>query len=255
MRIITRQISSVLTNLTVIATLSSLTGCPDPEGRYQAFTERKLPFENNDTGGTEGGMEGGMSSEVMRIPNIQSGRFIFGLASNISFEKPMSFIADVVFEFNEDRTEGKLISMMLDPRVCAETDPQQPSAGEGIQYQPTEPPIINEQGSFSADFGEQNVPPSANCISGSFINAVIKLKGSIVSEDAMCGKVSGNLILPFEWDLKNSTFGARRLEGDSIAGVPLPKSCDDVMMMLPTGGTMAGSMAGTEAGTEAGANP
>ena len=237
----------------------ALTGCPDPQGEYDAFAERKKPFEielpePGAEAGAEAGVEGGTGVMIEQLPAIESGRFVFGLAPNLDPNKPMAFIADIVFEINEDRSEGKIISMALDPRVCVtDENMDQLSAGEGILYAPSEPPVIDAQGNFVADFGTQNVPGAANCISGSFIEAILKLKGSVVSEDAICGKVSGELILPFAYPLTGSTFAAKRLEGDSIVGVDVPGSCEDVLPMMPQGGAEAGMTAGAEAGTSAGA--
>jgi|GEM_PF-1764049 len=232
----------------------ALTGCPDPQGEYDAFVERKKPFEVElPAGGGEAGGEAGTDVMIEQLPAIESGRFVFGLAPNLDPTKPMAFIADIVFELSEDRSEGKVISMTLDPRTCVTAeDMNQLSAGEGILYAPSEPPVIDSQGNFVADFGTQNVPGAANCISGSFIEAILKLKGRVVSEDAICGKVSGELILPFAYPLTGSTFAAKRLEGDSIVGVDVPGSCDDVLPMMPQGGAEAGAEAGTEAGAEAG---
>jgi hypothetical protein len=245
----------------------TLTGCPDPEGHYEAFVERRAPFVQPEVAGVEGGtagVEAGVTAgieagveagtEAPMIPRIESGRFWLGLAPILDLSKPMAFIAEVSFEVSEDGAMGQLISMSLDPRVCATSDPAQPSAGEGIEYQPSPATTINPDGSFVAELGQQSVPGAANCISGSFIDAVITLRGQVISPDAFCGRVTGDLILPFEYTLNGSTFAAYRLnDGDDITTLAVPKSCDDVMMAPPLeGGAEAGAEAGVTAGAEAG---
>ncbi|MAD60520.1 MAG: hypothetical protein CMH49_03260, partial [Myxococcales bacterium] len=61
----------------------SLTGCPDPEGQYEAFNTRRdntLAARAESTGGDMmgGEMMAGEMEELGPIPQITSGSFLFG---------------------------------------------------------------------------------------------------------------------------------------------------------------------------------
>ena len=91
----------------------SLTGCPDPEGQYEAFNTRRddtLAARAENAGdemmGGEimaGEMMAGEMEELGPIPQITSGSFLFGLAPNLNVDKPMTFVADVEIEHLVDR--------------------------------------------------------------------------------------------------------------------------------------------------------
>ena len=219
----------------------SLSACPDPAGEYEAFNDRREATLEargaNNAGEMMGGMEagemmGGME-ELQPIPQITNGTFLFGLAPNLNVEKPMTFVAEVQIEVNADGSAGQIISMNLDPRTC---DDLNASAGEPVVFMPDEPIAIDERGLFSADFGRQIVAGTANCISGSLIEAAIQLDGRVFSETALCGEMNGELYRPYPADLgyseltmERSTFAAVRLQGDEdISTLEVPKNCEDL---------------------------
>lgn len=230
----------------------SFTACPDPEGQYEAFNARRddtLAARAEIMGGEvmSGEMMGGemLAGEVMAgeeeelgpIPQISSGTFLFGLAPNLNVNKPMTFVAEVEIEVNEDGSAGQVISMNLDPRTCEDLNA---SAGDPVVFTPEEAIPIAEGGYFSADFGRQIVAGTANCISGSLIEAEIQLDGRVFNENSLCGEMNGMLYRPYPADLgyseitmERSTFAAIKLEGnEDISALNIPKNCDDISVLF-----------------------
>jgi hypothetical protein len=210
-----------------------LTGCPDPKGKYDDFIERRSPVIEMPEGGAEGGAEGGGTSgseagsageEASMITAIESGRFWLGLAPILDPANPMAFITEIDFEIADDGSMGRVLSMSLDPMTCED---RSVSAEGVIDF--TEGVDLNADSSFVVDLGERTVPGPANCISGSNILATIVMHGAIVSNDTLCGTVTGELFQPFAFDLKGSTFAAIRLEeGMSTADLAIPSTCEEI---------------------------
>ena len=238
-----KKLSSTFSNVicTVFIALS-FSACPDPEGKYDAFNDRYTDRKNEILEAREMEMPGGMAGggemmggveEQLPIPQITSGSFLFGLAPNLNVDKPMVFVADVQIEVNEDGSAGQIISLNLDPRTCVDLNV---SAGEAVVFMPDSPSIIDAQSNFSADFGRQIVAGTANCISGSLIEAEIQLDGKVVSEDSLCGEMNGMLFRPYpadlgysEFTMERSTFAAIRLQGDEdLSTITVPKNCGDL---------------------------
>ena len=243
---------SFLQLLLALFFILSLTGCPDPEGQYEAFNTRRDDtlaaraenMENEMMGGEMmggemmgGEMMAGEMEELGPIPQITSGSFLFGLAPNLNVDKPMTFVADVEIEVNEDGSAGQVISMTLDPRTCEDLNA---SAGDPVLFTPEEATPITEGGYFSADFGLQMVAGTANCISGSLIEAEIQLDGRVFNESSLCGEMNGMLYRPYPADLgyseitmERSTFAAIKLEGgEDINTLEIPKNCDDITALF-----------------------
>ena len=179
-----------------------------------------------------GEMASGEMAEPVVIPAISSGTYLFGLAPNLNLERPMVFVADVEIEVDDDGSAGRIISLTLDPRTCEDLNE---SAGDAVIFRPDTPAEISSSNRFSADFGTQVVAGTANCISGSRIEATIKLDGRVSSEDTLCGELNGALSLPYEADLDGSSFAARRLDDSEAADLSMsevPKNCDDIEALL-----------------------
>ena len=249
------QFTSYLSTLQLLLALFlalSFTACPDPEGQYEAFNTRRddtLAARAENMGGemiageamggemTSGEMMAGETEELGPIPQITSGTFLFGLAPNLNVNKPMTFVAEVEIEINEDGSAGQVISMNLDPRTCEDLNA---SAGDSVVFTPEEATPITEGGYFSADFGRQTVAGTANCISGSLIEAEIQLDGQVFNESSLCGEMNGMLYRPYPADLgyseitmERSTFAAIKLEGnEDINALEIPKNCDDVSALF-----------------------
>ena len=226
----------------------SLTACPDPQGQYEAFNERRdetitARAEMNMAGEMMAGemmageMMAGEMEEPQPIPQISSGTFLFGLAPNLNVNKPMTFVAEVEIEVNADGSAGQIISMNLDPRTCEDLNV---SAGDPVVFSPDEATPIAADGYFSADFGRQIVAGTANCISGSLIEAEIQLDGRVFNETALCGEMNGMLYRPYPADLgyseitmERSTFAAIKLEGnEDLSTLEIPKNCDDISTLF-----------------------
>ena len=218
----------------------TLTGCPDPKGKYDDFIERRTVViesaeEMTGDGGSEGGAEergetssgteaGSAGEEVSMITEIESGRFWLGLAPILDPVNPMAFVTEINFEIAEDGSMGRILSMSLDPMTCED---RSVSAEGLIDF--TEGADFNMDGSFVVDLGERTVPGAANCISGSPILANIVMHGAITSSDTLCGTVTGELFQPFAFDLEGSTFAAIRLEeGMSTADLAIPSTCAEL---------------------------
>jgi hypothetical protein len=148
----------------------------------------------------------------------------------------MVFVAEVEIEIEADGSEGRIISMVLDPRTC---ENRNESAGDAVSFMPDTATVIESDNSYSADFGRQVVAGAANCISGSRIEAEILLEGRVSSEDTLCGEMNGMLFLPYESDLNGSTFGALRLsdaEVSDISMIEVLKDCASVEAYLQAQG-------------------
>jgi hypothetical protein len=175
------------------------------------------------TGGNIGGDQGG-TMEGPRLPEILSGTFYLALAPTLDPTKPMVFLSTIEISIAEDGQSGTITRMQLDPRTCED---RQVSAEGNVLFEGES--IINAEGEYTLDFGEQIVPGAANCISGSLIQATIKLQGRVLNEDQICGEVSGMLIQPFEYDLEGSTFAAYRVEeGVDLNTLDIKGSCGEL---------------------------
>jgi hypothetical protein len=181
-----------------------------------------------DEGGAEGatsGSEGGSGAEEASITTaIESGRFWLGLALILDPANPIAFVTEIEFEIAEDGSMGRVLSMYLDPMTCEDRS----ISAEGV-IDFTEGVELNSDSSFEVDLGERTIPGAANCISGSLILANIVMHGTIVSNNAICGTVTGELFHPFAFALEDSTFAAVRLEeGTSTRDLAIPSTCDEI---------------------------
>lgn len=268
----------------LISSLISLfnTGCPDPQNKFDNFTERRQTYLDEvnqmDAGGSQGGdmmemnqggssmggeemggsiggsiggsmggniggsiggimggniggnmggdMGGSMGGEIITpsLPAIGSGLFYLAFAPVLDPTKPMVFLGQLDISIAEDGQSGTISRMILDPLTCED---RQVSAEGDVIFDGGAP--IDSDGNFSIDFGEQNVPGIANCISGSLIQATIQLQGQILNENEMCGAVVGQLMQPFEYDLAGSTFAAYRVEeGVDLNTLEIKGSCEEL---------------------------
>lgn len=194
-------------SLLMFASALLLIGCPDPEERFDEFTDRTAD-QRQGGGGTGGGPAGG-------IADI-NGRFLLGIDTVIGPGKVLEFDTETILNF--PCTDNCLLSLNIQPVV-----PSRPArSGCGDRGTPHGPVItltdvpVNPDGSFVADFGTQNVDGCANPISGSDITARLVLAGQIVDGNLYCGTVSGSVSRPLSANLAGSTFAAIRVVGDQL---------------------------------------
>lgn len=224
-------------SLLMFATALLLAGCPDPEERFDEFTDRTKDQRQG------GGGTGGPSGNIADI----NGRFLMGIDTVIGPGKILEFDTETIINF--PCTDNCVLTLNVQPVVP--TNPAR--SGCDVRGTPVGPVItvenvpVNPDGSFVADFGQQNVPGCANPISGSDITANLVLAGQIVNADLYCGTVSGTVFRPLTAPLAGSSFAAIRVpEGD-----PLPAivgECPAQTGEGGSGGTGEGG-AGGEGGT------
>lgn len=233
-------------SLLLFATALVLAGCPDPEGRFDEFTDRTAG--DRGIGGSGGGMAGGVADV--------NGTFFLGIDTVINRGKILRFDTAVTINVNPDGTcpaEGCLMGWEVQP-VVPDPKPRSncpdPGTPVGDLIVLTDIPVGND-GSFIANFGQQTVDGCANPISGGNILANLILTGNILGPDAMCGKVSGTVSQPVTGRLDGSDFGMFRInEGEFPAPAP---NCAAVMAMGGgtggSGGTGGTGGSGGEAGS------
>ena len=154
-------------------------------------------------------------------PDI-AGRFLFGLQPNVT-TATLALRAEVQTSTNEQgelTIDGiTLVSLSCDDRDQDATDSAPIEMLEAA-------PVIG--GGFDGDFGRANVPGEGNCSTGTNIEADIRIRAEIVSEDIFCGAIDGQLYKPFESPLDGSTFGAIRLaEGQTPSEAELLNGCPE----------------------------
>lgn len=197
----------------VVMSVAILGGCPDPEGKLDAFLEetrdvRDLPPPKEDLGS--------MIEDV-------SGTFLMVVASSIAKDKPLQFLATQTFTPTAD---GGLLDLTLQPLSLdssSTTSPRlpvgDPIALEGIK--------VDAEGRYAVPEAEDEfitvmVTGMANPITGSDIVTELRYAGFIQSADFICGNITGAVLVPLDYDLMGSTFAAIRVEDTSPASLPVP---------------------------------
>ncbi len=231
------------TGLLTAAALSLVTlsasGCPDADGKLDAFLDdtkvlRDLPLPKEDLGG--------------QLEDI-SGTALMVVSSSISPMTPLQFIATQ--EFTPEGAGGRL-TLTLQPLsldLQSVDTPREP-VGDPVVISDI---IVNEDGSYAFPAGEGEfqtfmVTGAANPITGSDIVTELRYVGSIQSADFSCGIIQGNVIEPLQASLDGSTFSAIRIESTASADLPVPFTdfpvdCSETPMD-GTGGEMTGEMTG-----------
>ena len=192
------------TLFTVIIVISSLLvglGCTnDPKDNLIDYVER-----------TEAQRDTVLELEEGTVVDV-SGTFYFTISAVIAKALPLQFIATT--EFVETETGGTL-DITLQPLSLdiQQTETPREMVGDPIVLPTIE---VDDVGGFEVDLGTVFLVGAANPISGSDIEAELWLKGTIISEDLICGGVKGDIIKPIKapLDYGNSSFAAKRLADD-----------------------------------------
>ena len=230
--------SARLTLITLAVAAVSLSGCPDPDARYEEFvqnTHALRDIQEPDTGA-------GTLTDV-------SGTFLLGIAPSISPTSVLQFTTTVTWTPNDDPTTGGKLHFDLQPIQVAPGNATREPVGGIIKGDAD----VGPEGSFVMDLGAQEVVGLANPISGSDITATLKLLGKIRDSDTLCGTVEGDVTAPIQVGLTGSTFGMTRIESTTAADLPEPLSaCPAGGGDTDAGGTDGGAVdAGpTDVGTE-----
>jgi hypothetical protein len=192
------------TLFTVIIVISSLLiglGCTnDPKDNLIDYVER-----------TEAQRDTVLELEEGTVVDV-SGTFYFTISAVIAKALPLQFIATT--EFVETDTGGTL-DITLQPLSLdiQQTETPREMVGDPIVLPTIE---VDDVGGFEVDLGTVFLVGAANPISGSDIEAELWLKGTIISEDLICGGVKGDIVQPIKapLDYGNSSFAAKRLADD-----------------------------------------
>jgi hypothetical protein len=215
-----------------------LTGCPNPEDRWNEFIDAtKDERLDAGEGGTETGTGDGDSGDGDGdggLPDL-NGTFLFALETSLGPDLPLQFVTTI--ENMVVATDGtgatadftfrplSLEQMQtLTPRECLD----ETLTFEGVQF--------DAEGNFMIDMGLVMTSGEANPVTGSDIEATLTVLGHIVHDDAMCGELEGMLMSPLEFNLAGSTFGALRLEDDGCTPETLPTAFPYKCSMVPPPG-------------------
>lgn len=191
-----------------------LSGCPDPEARYEAFEDHSQEERGR---GTPDFSVPDASSEPFD-PMTLSGTYMLSLGTALDATKPLIFqaIAEV-----REAGAGHTIELQLkgirswcEEERCKPEDAEFREVLDGEIPSPGAVPL-NEDGEFEMDFGAITAPGGANNISGSEIQVSLKLFGRVASDGTLCGQFEGDLVTPFPFPLKReeNNFGTVRSEG------------------------------------------
>ncbi len=202
-------------------------GCgPDPQGKFDEFTEQtKEGSSTGDPGTTTGATSdeptGGTGATTGGPPAFDiSGDFLLAVSTTVDRSKPLQFIAtNTVTEM-----DGKmLLDSCLQPLTLMAgkvTMPREP-IGDPLCFEGLE--IVD--GAFTIDAGVVMVTGAANPITGANIVASLIMAGTIQADDFYCGTVTGEVMEPPVGDITGSSFGAVRLADKAVLPTDVTIDC------------------------------
>ncbi len=179
-------------------------GCADPRGAYDDFVARAELRE----AGAEGPDSGTCQPPA---PDSISGRALMAVGTTVSPGHPILFLGDVTTPAVDGKTAVLYRYHPLD------ASDRRTEVGEELVLGPY---VIEEDGSFHAETGEDTLPGEANALlPGVPITSALTLDGTICGvRDFYCGSVSGYATFPVEGDIEGS-FGLALVAGD-LPGQP-----------------------------------
>lgn len=201
-------------------------GCPDTEARYNEFLEatkddRMTAGEGQEE--EESGSETGTPPTDLPAEGLDmSGIYLLALETSLGPDTPLQFITTVEETLNADGSGvANFHFLPLSLAVGSQTDPRMCDAcmDGGLIFNDIP---ISAAGEFTLDMGVVSVCGASNPVTGSDIVASLVLEGHIVHADAMCGEISGMLMMPLEYDLAGSPFAMLRLADDGCDPATLP---------------------------------
>ncbi|HWB75154.1 MAG TPA: hypothetical protein VG755_09360 [Nannocystaceae bacterium] len=152
------------------------------------------------------------------VPDV-TGTHLFAVAAVIDPSHPLQWFATVSEGGQPGGLTIELQSLSLDQ--AATTTPREP-VGEARVIDV----VVEADGSFTVEVPDMLIPGAANPITGSDIVGTIILDGRVVSDDLLCGNVTGTITQPLMLDLTGSTFAGTRVPDISqLPGDPIPAAC------------------------------
>jgi hypothetical protein len=216
-----------------------LTACPDPEGKYnrylaesaksdallrkdQTIEDQMIKDQMIDTGDqnlSDGSIDSTLPIDQSVFSCDPNGKYFLGLYSDLYLTNRIAFLTEI--KATQSNGKYKVTELSLQALNCADR-----TKVEGDPIIVTGAFPIADDGTFEVPLGEVSVVGGANCQTGREIRATITLQSQLNTDCSyLCGKIEGDLILPFQTSLTdNSTFGAERVSGlDAIMPADQPK--------------------------------
>jgi hypothetical protein len=184
---------------------AAVAGCADPEGEFDAFTERYANIGSTTT--TTG--TGGASACALPEPGAVDGDYFMTLSAKISPTKPIVFLAKLT---TTAMGEGLGLSMNL--QALSYMD-RMTLVGEAADVGPFQ---VEADGRFVAAMGPMTVVGEANPITMAEVVADATLTGTICTPgDFICGDVAGTVDNgTLELKLDGSTFTMQKIPESGV---------------------------------------
>lgn len=189
--------------------LGAASGCADPEGALNDFTERDCASKGqpyDETGCAKIISAGGCEPP---LPGEVDGRYLFVISAVILPNLPVLFQADITTAAG---AEGLEVTMVLDG---IDRDDRQTPLGDPKPFPPF---TVDDEGRFSTDPVDFGLPGEANSLTGNDATVNITLQGRFCKTDLNCGALNGQTVMPAGIMLEGSTFTIM----PAPAGEPFP---------------------------------
>jgi len=183
-------------SLTCLALAIALPGasCVDPAGKLDDFYEASDPFRLT--------VVTAPCSERVNI----SGEYLLSISAVVKPAAPILLAATITVD---DTVEPWTINVAMTPLAVADRG----LVGDPLEASGT----INEDGTFSVDFGSVAVLGVANAIlPGVNVQADLMMAGCTNGEGFSCGTVDGAITAPASLPLVGSTYGAVGVTDDLL---------------------------------------
>lgn len=209
-------------------------GCgPDPEGKFDEFTEQTKETEGQSSSGDPGSTTEGTTADTTAgttedptgtsggpVAFDISGDFLLAVSTTVDRSKPLQFIATNTVT---DVGGKMMMDTCLQPLTLMQgkvTVPREP-IGDPLCFKGLE--VVD--GQFTLDAGVVMVTGMANPITGANIVASLIMAGTIQSDDLYCGTVTGTVMEPPVGDIAGSSFAAVRLADKTVLPNPVTIDC------------------------------
>ncbi len=178
------------------ALLVTLTGCPDPDGEFDAFQER---YDTLHPPTTTSVTTGGGDCAVPMVGEID-GAYLFALSAAIRPDLPVLYDAQIT---TADGANGLTMTMVIDPLDARD---RMTKLGVPETFGPFD--IDSMTGAFDIDFGEVTIPGQGDpIILDADIVGTVQAAGTLCTPiELICGPITGTITDPTELDLAGSNF-------------------------------------------------